>query len=148
LANELWGDPAVTALIGGPFTLEIVRTRLANEIAQMNQHGVQYWPVFLLSDARHVGCAGLRPYREETTVYEFGIHLRQSFWGKGLAAEAAHAVIGYAFGTLQAEALFAGHHPDNDLSRRLLTRLGFRYTQDEFYSPTRRMHPSYRLDRP
>ena len=41
--------------------------------------------------------------------------------------------------------MFAGHHPDNQASRRLLTRLGLRYTHDERYPPTGRDHPSYLL---
>jgi len=41
--------------------------------------------------------------------------------------------------------LFAGHHPENESSRQLLTRLGFTYTHDEWYEPTGQMHPSYML---
>jgi hypothetical protein len=37
---ELWGNPEVTSLIGGPFTPEMVRTRLAKEIALMQECGL------------------------------------------------------------------------------------------------------------
>jgi ribosomal-protein-alanine N-acetyltransferase len=84
LAMGLWGDPEVTALIGGPFTPEMVRARLAKEIAQMQECGLQYWPVFLLDGNEHIGCAGLRPYRVEDRVYELGVHLRPAFWSRGL----------------------------------------------------------------
>jgi [ribosomal protein S5]-alanine N-acetyltransferase len=147
LAMELWSDPDVTALIGGPFTPEMVRARLAKEITQMQQYGVQYWPVFLLKNNQHIGCAGLRPYRVEERVYELGFHLRRAFGGQGLAAEAARAVIDYAFGTLGVKALFAGHHPANEASQRLLLKLGFVRTHDELYPPTGLMHPSYLLRR-
>jgi [ribosomal protein S5]-alanine N-acetyltransferase len=145
LAMELWGDPEVTALIGGSFTPDMVRTRLATEIEQMRKYGMQYWPLFLLPGDQHVGCAGLRPYRMEERVYELGIHLRRAFWRKGLAMEAGSAVIDYAFATLGAEALFAGHHPSNQASRELLLRLGFVRTHDELYPPTGLMNPSYLL---
>jgi len=145
LAMELWGDSQVTTFLGGPFTPEIVRERLAKEIEQMQQHGMQYWPLFLLDCNQHVGCAGLRPYRTEERVYEFGVHLRPTFWGKGLAMEAGRTVIGYGFSTLGAATLFAGHHPLNEASRELLLRLGFVRTQDELYPPTGLMHPSYLL---
>jgi RimJ/RimL family protein N-acetyltransferase len=147
LALGLWGDPEVTALIGGPFTSDTVRERLTKEIAQMREHRVQYWPFFLLDSKLHVGCAGLRPYRAERRVYEFGVHLRRAFWGQGLAREAAHAIIAYAFDTLHAEALFAGHHPANEASRQLLLKLGFIYSHEELYPPTGLMHPSYLLVR-
>ena len=145
LAMGLWGDSKVTIYLGGPFTAQMVRARLAEEIAQMKEHGMQYWPVFLLDSNQHVGCAGLRPYRMEERVYEFGVHLRRTFWRKGLAMEAGCVVIGCAFKTLNAAALFAGHHPLNEASRELLLRLGFVYTHDELYAPTGLRHPSYLL---
>ncbi len=145
LAMALWGDAEVTRLIGGPFSRDQVRERLGREIATMRSHGVQYWPVFLRATGEHVGCCGLRPYRMEEKVYEVGVHLRPAFWGRGYAPEATDAVIAHAFDTLGARGLFAGHHPGNAASRRVLERLGFRYTHDEFYPPTGLRHPSYLL---
>lgn len=145
LAMELWGDPRVTALFGGLFTAGMVQERLAKEIAQMQECGLQYWPIFLLEGDEHVGCAGLRPYRVEERVYELGVHLRPAFWKRGLASEAARAAIDYGFGTLGAAALFAGHHPQNEASRQLLSKLGFVRTHEELYPPTGLMHPSYML---
>ena len=78
-------------------------------------------------------------------VYEVGFHLRPPFWGRGIATEAATAVLSHAFRTLEVDAVFVGHNPKNDKSRRLLLKLGFRYTHDEFYQPTGLMHPSYLL---
>jgi RimJ/RimL family protein N-acetyltransferase len=57
-------------------------------------------------------------------------------------------VISYAFETIGAKALFAGHHPENAASRRVLAKLGFRHTHDELYAPTGLLHPSYLLERP
>ena len=145
LALELWGDAEVTRLIGGPFSVERIQQRLAQEIANQAAYGIQYWPMFLLTNAEHVGCCGLRPYPSEPRVYELGFHLRKIYWGQGLAVEAARAVIEYAFTTLDAASLFAGHHPANEASRRVLIKLGFRYTHDEFYPPTGLRHPSYQL---
>ena len=147
LAVVLWGDPRVTAFIGGPFTDDQIRQRLETEIALQRDHGVQYWPLFLRQELVHVGCCGLRPYRPEQRVLEIGFHLRAEHWGKGLALEAARAVIAHAFGALEARALFAGHHPDNDASKKAVQRLGFRYTHHELYPPTGRNHPSYLLTR-
>ncbi|HXV90265.1 MAG TPA: GNAT family N-acetyltransferase [Gemmatimonadales bacterium] len=149
-AVALWGDPAVTRFIDrrGALTAEQVAARLADEIAAETAHGVQYWPVFLLDDGGFVGCCGLRPYDPAERVLELGVHIRSACWGRGYAAEAATAVIAHAFGPLGAARLIAGHHPDNAASRRLLARLGFRYTHDEPYPPTGLRHPSYLLDRP
>ena len=66
-------------------------------------------------------------------------------WGRGLATEGARAVMAHAFDELQTTALFAGHNPANDVSRRLLGKLGFRLTHEELYEPTGLQHPSYLL---
>jgi [ribosomal protein S5]-alanine N-acetyltransferase len=147
LAIDLWCNPEVTALIGGPWTRQVALDRLANEIAQQDEYGMQYWPVFLLADGRHVGCAGLRPYDPGQAIYEMGAHLFPEFWGQGIAREAAEAVIPWAFDRLGAAAIFAGHHPQNAASGRLLKKFGFTYQGDRLYLPTGLMHPTYLLRR-
>ncbi|HEV2687367.1 MAG TPA: GNAT family N-acetyltransferase, partial [Bryobacteraceae bacterium] len=106
---------------------------------------VQYWPIFVLADGGHAGCAGLRPYRLESLMYELGFHLRPPYWGLGFAEESARAVIRYAAEAIGAKTLFAGHHPSNDRSRRVLEKLGFQPIGVEFHPPTGLMHPSYHL---
>lgn len=147
LALALWGDEEVTRLIDarGRLSAEQVRERLAAEMSTERAHGVQYWPIFLLAGDEHVGCAGLRPYEVSRRVYEIGFHIRSGYWGRGYAHEAAREVIRHAFDVLRAESLFAGHNPANEPSRRLLTKLGFRYTHEQYYPPTRLNHPSYLL---
>jgi ribosomal-protein-alanine N-acetyltransferase len=144
LARALFGDARVTALVGGPFDDAAVRARLAAEIAMEREHGVQYWPIFL-QDGAHVGACGLRPRRE---LLELGFYMRPEHWGRGYAMESARATIAHAFGALGRRELFAGHHPDNEASRALLGKLGFRYTHHEVYEPTGREHPSYLLSSP
>ncbi len=147
LAIDLWCNPQVTALIGGPWTREVALERLAWEIEQQDQFGMQYWPVFLLADGRHAGCAGLRPYEAGQAIFEMGVHLLPEFWAQGFAREASEAIIPYAFGRLGAAAIFAGHHPQNVGSCRLLMKLGFTYQGEKLYIPTGLMHPAYLLRR-
>jgi len=147
LALALWGDPEVSHFLGGPFSTEAVEQKLAAEIAHLRLHQIQYWPLFLLVNDEHVGCAGLRPYKPEEQIYEMGFHLRARYWGMGLATEAGEAVVNFAFENLGAKALFAGHHPQNVASKRVLEKLGFRFTHEEVYPPTGQMHPSYLLTR-
>jgi len=136
----LWGDIEVTRFIGGPFSKAQIRARLAREIASMSEHGIQYWPVFLLADSTFAGCCGLRPYKPEEGICELGFHFRPQYWGKGFAMEAARAVIDHASESPKARALFAGHYPDNKASARVLEELGFEFTHEEIYAPTGRMH--------
>ena len=148
LALGLWGDREVSKFLGGPFSPAHVCQRLLDEIELMAAHKVQYWPVFLLESGEHAGCAGLRPYKPEEKIYEIGIHLRPAFWHKGLAPEAAGAVRDYAFQTVGAEGLFAGHHPENLASRRLLEKAGFQFVGEHFYEPLGWTEPAYMLMKP
>ena len=145
LAEILWGDPDVTRYIcaSGKFSADEISARLEKEINNEKEYHIQYWPIFELSSKDLIGCCGLRPYRKNK--YEIGFHLRPQFWGKGYATEAAKAVIDYAFSVLKAEALFAGHNPNNIASSKILVKLGFRYIGNEFYAPTGLYHPSYEL---
>jgi ribosomal-protein-alanine N-acetyltransferase len=146
LARALWGDPQVARYIGGPFSEEQIQQRLAREISSMSMHRVQYWPVFSLADGEFAGCCGLRPYKPEERIYELGFHLRPAHWGKGFAVESARAVITHAYDLLRASALFAAHHPENSASRKVIEKLGFRFTHEEFYPPTGNMHRAYILE--
>ena len=148
LALAIWGDAKVTRLVGGPFSQEKVVARLEREIASMTAFGVQYWPIFLLKSGEHVGAAGMRVRESQEPRYSVGYYLLPEFWGQGLATEAGRAVIKYAFERLEARSLFAGHHPENATSGRVLEKLGFHFTHKELYPPTGLMHQSYILERP
>ncbi|HWO23822.1 MAG TPA: GNAT family N-acetyltransferase [Kofleriaceae bacterium] len=144
LARRLFGDPRVTALVGGPFDDAAVAARLEVELSNQRDHGISYWPI-ALHGGPEIGCCGLKPRDPPRRVYEFGFYLLPPWWGQGLATEAGAAVIAHAFDALGAPALFAGHHPENAGSRRALEKLGFRYTHHELYPPTGLDHPCYEL---
>lgn len=148
LALTLWGDPEVGRFIGGPFSARKVEERLAEHIAMMKTHNIQYWPVFLLAGGEFVGCGGLRPYQPEKKIHELGFQLLPAYWGQGFAKEAGKALIDFAFVALGAEGLYAGHHPNNAASQKVLLKLGFRYTGEEFYPPTGMVEPTYLLAPP
>lgn len=147
LAENLWGDPEVTKFIcaSGVFTKEDIARRLETEIRNGEEYGVQYWPIFTSDTNELIGCCGLRPRKENE--YEIGFHLRPKYWGRGYAKEAADAVIQYAFTTLNADKLFAGHNPKNVASQKVLAKLGFTYIGNEYYEPTGLHHPSYELNK-
>ncbi len=149
-AKQLWGDPAVTKLIcaKGSFTQEEISNRLTLEILNQQEHAIQYWPIFERATGDLIGCCGARPFGSLRNSYEIGFHLRKEYWGKGYAKEAAQAVIDHCFTKLSAQKLFAGHHPQNIASKKLLTHLGFYCIGDNYYEPTGLYHPSYELLNP
>lgn len=147
LASALWGDPEVTHFIDARHRLDStqIEEKLDAEIEIQQHYDMQYWPIFLIESGQHIGCCGLRPKDATAKIFEFGVHLRKPYWGTGLAVEAGQAAINYAFEHLEARQLFAGHHPENHGSRRLLEKLGFVYISDQLYLPTGLEHPSYLL---
>jgi len=147
LARSLWGSPDVTKFIcaTGVFSDEDIKARLSLEISNYEKYGVQYYPLFDLESGEFAGVGGFRPYDLDKNIYEMGIHLRKPFQRGGYGTELAKAAIKYAFEVKGFDALFAGHHPNNEGSRALTKKLGFTYTGDEFYAPTGLYHPSYIL---
>src|SRR5712672_3167893 len=77
LAMELWGDPAVTALIDsrGKLTKVQVGEKLRAEIERERSGGVQYWALFDHRNGEFVGCGGLRPwlYMPGEANFEVGV---------------------------------------------------------------------------
>ena len=148
LALALWTDGAVMGHMGGPMSAADAEARMRLQMANQNELGFQYWPMFALGSGEHAGCAGLRPFHDRTDVVEVGVHLAPPFWGGRYGEEAARAVIGWAWAHTRADAIVAGHGPHNEHSKALIGRLGFRYTHHEPWGPHGTMHPYYRLERP
>jgi [ribosomal protein S5]-alanine N-acetyltransferase len=146
LAQELWGDLEVTKYFGGPFSEQEIRRRFKRERARRMVHGFQYWVIELLENGEFVGVCGLRPYRPAEEIVELGFHLRPKFWGRGLATEAARAAIAYAFATYAPKKLTAGHHPENGNSKKVMEKLGFRYSHEENFPELQMQIPYYTLE--
>lgn len=145
LAAALWQDSDVTRYLSGVYSDQQVQERLDLEKHHQATYGFQYWPIFTLDQGRHVGCAGLRPFHNQIRTWELGVHIHRVFWGSAMGEEAARGVIGYAFHTLQAQTLVAGHNPANNNSRQLILKLGFHFTHEEPWGPRQQLHPMYAL---
>ena len=59
---------------------------------------------------------------------ELGYWLGVPHWGRGLATEAARALIDHAFGDLEHDTLISGARVNNPASRRVLEKCGFQWT--------------------
>jgi [ribosomal protein S5]-alanine N-acetyltransferase len=147
-ALRLWGSAEVMALLGGPLDRAAVGERLAREMQTAERYGFQYWKVTSKADGAFVGCCGLKPGEWlDGEIVECGFHLMKQWWGGGYAGEAAAAVVRWTFGELGRDRLYAGHHPENRASQRVLAKLGFQRAGEKFYPPTGLIHPWYELRR-
>lgn len=74
-----------------------------------------------------IGWCGL-DHRDRTRVNPVLFYLlKPSHWGKGLATEAAAAVLGYAFGELGLARVDAAAAFENIASKRVMEKIGMRY---------------------
>lgn len=82
------------------------------------------WAVTSADDGTFLGLAGLAP-TGAAGMLELGYWLGQPYWGRGLASEAAAAIVAHAFDELGLATLASGCFADNEPSRRVLMKTGF-----------------------
>ncbi len=149
-ALALWGDARVMTYLSrsGALSRAEAMARIEHEVATQERYGYQYWQL-RTREGEFVGCCGLTAGDDDgRAVVVMGYHLVPSSWGRGYATEATRAVVDHAFATLRLPDLFAGHHPDNAASQRVLGKLGFTLLGHRLYAPTGLQHPWYRLPAP
>ena len=73
-----------------------------------------------------IGSIGLSNVNDAAQSAELGDSIGSAWWGKGLASEAASAVLTYAFNEVGFRRIFAAHHVDNAASGRVLQKIGMR----------------------
>ncbi len=83
----------------------------------------RHWALSL--DGVVVGLMGLHDWQHHHRRAEFGYDLAAAHWGRGLAAEAARAVLDVGFREMGLHRVQAFTIADNTRSVRLLERLGF-----------------------
>lgn len=137
LAEALWCDSEVTHYFGGAMSREQAHDRLDIERERESRLGMQYWPMFLRETGEFAGCAGLRQWQMDPKATEVGVHLMRSVWGLRLGEEALRAMLAHGFDALGMPMIVAGHGITHDNSRRLLERVGFEYTHNILWGPTK-----------
>lgn len=100
--------------------------------------------VTLLDDDTIIGACGVGQVDGENPEIGYWIGVRH--WEQGFATEAARAVIDYAFGRFQFEALHSSARVTNPSSRRVLEKCGFQWTGAGF-GRSRALNSSVPIDR-
>lgn len=92
----------------------------------LNQAG--WWSIEDRQTGQLLGNVGAF-FRYESTVMEMGWNTYRAFWGKGIANEAAAAVLKYAFEVRREPKVRALITSGNESSRRVAERLGMTYEE-------------------
>lgn len=83
--------------------------------------------IILKDTNEFIGWCGL-DHRDQTMADPALFYLlKANYWGKGLATEAARALLNYAFDGLNLESIHAGAAPENLASKRVMEKLGMKY---------------------
>jgi RimJ/RimL family protein N-acetyltransferase len=90
------------------------------------QHKIGGWVVKDKINNQLIGSCEIE-YLDETDEYELGYCYAKTYWGKGIASEAARAVVRYGFETAGLERIIAVVVPENKASWRALEHIGFAY---------------------
>jgi RimJ/RimL family protein N-acetyltransferase len=140
-------QPEVMRFISGtPETPEQTRHMIQLVKGRWAQYGFSWWAFIERGTDRLVGAGGIQYLgRDPANPHEIGWRLVPGKWGQGLASEAARAMAGWAFDTLDAPLLLAVCLPDNDNSAKVMQKLGMRYRGLETWYE--RPHAAYAITR-
>jgi RimJ/RimL family protein N-acetyltransferase len=134
-------DPEVMRYVGsppGPRSLEETAHRVRQRIGA--DHGPRgWWVVEGREDGVFHGLGLLLPMPDGGDV-EVGYRLERRSWGRGIATEAAGALVDYAFRALELPRTVAVAYPENRASRRVLDKLGFVHDGPREYKGARVDH--------
>ena len=122
----LYADPEVMRYIGhGPRTEEESQKNLDWLLDHGERFSFGYW---VLRDAANHGRFGgaVLMYRRPDTPVELGFMLAREAWGRGLATQAAQALVSHAFADLQLPELQAFTQVENTASAKVLCKAGLR----------------------
>ena len=121
-----FGDPIVMRFTPtGPDTsIHQTKARLGNYQQHQITHGFSKWIILERRLGSAIGDSGLLKLEEQGWI-DLGFRLVQSYWGKGLATEAASAWVRAAFDDFHIDRLTALVHPENVASIRVLEKLRF-----------------------
>lgn len=131
----LFNDPNVGRYLldGEPVSREWVDGEIASSVARFDESGCGLWAVRMRPDSGEpdppdlpdtiAGVVGLRPFFDPPDLQLlYALHPRA--WGRGLATEAARAVVHHAFGVLGFDEIKAATDEPNRASVAVLERLG------------------------
>jgi RimJ/RimL family protein N-acetyltransferase len=135
----LLNEPSFLRYIGDKQVrnLEDARQYILNgPVASYERHGLGLLLVEMKGSQTPIGMCGLLK-RDELPEPDIGFALMPDFWNKGLAFEAAAAVLQDARDRLTLQRILAITSLDNDASIKLLERLGFKFERITRLAPDR-----------
>lgn len=121
-------DPDVTRYIAGPWHDPVAHRQFVEyRITRRYPSGLGYWSIRERSaPERFIGWVLLIPDHGTGPEVEIGWRLVRDAWGRGIATEAANALVHHAFATLRLPRVIADIAAENAASLHVAHKLGMR----------------------
>lgn len=129
----LFGDPGFMAAFDdhAPFEREHMDRWVARNLVHQRERGYGLFTMVLRESGEAVGDCGLE-HMELGGIpeVELGYDVRRDLWGRGLATEAAAAVVRFALDELGIHRLVSLIRASNAASARVAEKIGMRHERD------------------
>jgi len=126
----LYTDPEITRFIpDAPRTYEEARKELEWHMHGPPEHPeLGLWATIHKETGEFIGRCGLLPWTiDEQAEVEVAYLISRTYWGQGLATEAAQAILDYGFNTLNLPRLVCLIEAENLPSIRVAEKIGMRF---------------------
>jgi len=133
---RIYSDPETMGFMGkSPDSIEEERDHIQSHIAHhYEKYGVGLWATVLKENNRLIGRCGLmRKQIEGVEEVEIAYLLGREYWGRGLATEAAEAIVKHGCAKYGFKRIVAVIHPQNVASIRVAEKIGMKYERDVLY---------------
>lgn len=123
----IWSDAEAMRYFSFPAmtSLDQATERVARKLSTAASGEDLICAIELRATGEVLGECALFNVHETCRRAEIGFSLKRTHWGRGYTSEAAAALVGHAFGTLDLRRIEADIDPRNAASARVLERLGF-----------------------
>lgn len=130
--TKILSDPEVMHFsTQGPMDKQETWNFIENKILKnYKKDGFSFRAVIHKADNKLIGFCGLSMLELEGKEYiEIGYRFAKEYWGKGLATEAAQAIVNYAKNVLHLPKIYAIVDPANIASVRVLEKIGMQFVR-------------------
>ena len=128
--HRLFTDPGVRRYLLDDQVVgrEWVEEEIAGSLGRFEMHDGGLWSVSLKGDGALAGFCGYRPFHDPPEL-QLLYGLAPTYWGRGLATEAARAMIRYGFEELGFTRIVASADAPNAASLRVMERAGLTFAK-------------------
>lgn len=103
------------------------------EVENNDKEGHYGWG-FVLKETGKLFGSGSIVFKKDLDCYELGYNIMKDYWSQGLTTEASKVILDFGINVLGEKRFFCRHADGNIGSRKVMTKLGFKYFGDSSYT--------------